>query len=507
VTAVPPTLEQLRGIAQRHGLGISDAGLKSFLRLMPTSFDSYVAIDELPDAASPLRYDLPRGERPAPDVNQFGAWYWRTLIRGAAHGPLHGKRIAIKDNIAVGGVPMMNGSRVVEGYVPDLDASVVTRILDAGGEIVGKTVCEHLCMSGSSFTSDTGPVLNPHDTLRSAGGSSSGSAVVIAVGDADMAIGGDQGGSVRIPSCWCGIVGLKPTYGLVPYTGAVAVEMTLDHLGPMARSVHDVAVLLDVIAGDDGLDPRQPNVQAGGYLERIDEGLKGVRVGVVREGFGWPQASDPRIDQCVHDAARTLQRLGATVLDISVPEHRSGVHIFSAIATEGITALMVEGNTLGTNWKGFYDTAQLQVYADGRRSRANYYSDTVKFTILLGQYMHDTYNGRYYARAQNLARWLSAAYDRALESMDLLLMPTVPIGAPLLPAADASPEARVRAAFEMHANTTPFNVTGHPAMNVPCGRLDGLPVGLMLIGRRWEEAGMLRAAKAFEKVGPERARE
>src|SRR5881398_977364 len=189
---------------------------------------------------------------------------------------------------------MMNGSSVLEGYVPEFDATIVTRILDAGGEIVGKAVCEHLCFSGGSHTSDTGPVLNPHDPTRSAGGSSSGSAALVVTGECDMAIGGDQGGSIRIPSCWCGVYGLKPTYGLVPYTGVFPIELTLDHAGPIAGSVEDVALLLEAIAGD----------------------LSGLRIGVVEEGFGWEGLSEPDVDGAVREAASAFAALGASVRQI-----------------------------------------------------------------------------------------------------------------------------------------------------------------------------------------------
>ena len=163
----------------------------------------------------------------------------------------------MKDNIAVAGLPMMNGSATVEGFVPRRDATVVTRLLAAGATIAGKAVCEDLCFSGGSHTSRTGPVRNPWDRSRSAGGSSSGSAALVAAGQADLALGGDQGGSIRIPSAFCGTVGHKPTYGLVPYTGAFPIENTLDHLGPITRTVRDAALLLGVLAGRDGLDPRQ----------------------------------------------------------------------------------------------------------------------------------------------------------------------------------------------------------------------------------------------------------
>ncbi len=168
--------------------------------------------------------------------------------------------MAIKDNVCVAGVPMMNGSATLEGYVPEVDATIVTRTLDAGATIVGKAVCEDLCFSGGSHTAATGPVLNPRAPGRSAGGSSCGSAALLAAGEVDLAIGGDQGGSIRMPAGWCGVVGHKPTYGLVPYTGVFPIELTLDHTGPMAATVADVALYLEVLAGADGLDPRQPSV-------------------------------------------------------------------------------------------------------------------------------------------------------------------------------------------------------------------------------------------------------
>ena len=185
---------------------------------------------------------------------------------------------------------MMNGSRALEGYIPDNDATVVTRILDAGGTILGKSTCEDLCLSGSSFTSVPHPVTNPHDPGRSAGGSSSGSAVLVSIGAVDMALGGDQGGSIRMPASWTGVYGLKPTHGLVPYTGVFPIELTFDHCGPMAGTVEDVALLLSVIAGEDGHDPRQINVVKQDYMAPLEQGIEGLRIGVLKEGFARPES-------------------------------------------------------------------------------------------------------------------------------------------------------------------------------------------------------------------------
>src|SRR5215467_1887183 len=176
-----------------------------------------------------------------------------------------GKRIALKDSICLSGVPMMNGSTILEGYIPEIDATIVTRILDAGGTIAGKAHCEFFCLSGGSHTGAAGPVHNPRRMGHSAGGSSSGSAALVAAGEVDMAIGGDQGGSIRIPASFCGIYGMKPTHGLVPYTGIMPIELTLDHTGPMTASVASNALLLEILAGPDGLDPRQINIRTDRY--------------------------------------------------------------------------------------------------------------------------------------------------------------------------------------------------------------------------------------------------
>ncbi len=496
-----PPLGELQRIAKSYGLDMSPEDLTSFRSLMDGVLASYRRLDQFAEPTLPVKYPRNAGYRPPASENRLNAWYWKCSIKGAPSGPLAGKKIAIKDNVCVAGIPMMNGSNILEGYVPDVDATIVTRILDSGGEIVGKAVCEHLCFSGGSHTSDTGPVLNPHDPKRSAGGSSSGSAALVAAGECDMAMGGDQGGSIRIPSSYSGAVGHKPTYGLVPYTGVFPIELTLDHTGPIARTAGDCALLLEAIAGPDGLDPRQSGaVRTDAYTKKLTGDVRGLRIGIVPEGFGWPN-SEPDVDKMVRDAAQRLARAGATLTEASIPLHRDGIHVWNAIAVEGATMLMVAGNSMGTNWKGHYTTSLLDFYGRSRRARGNDLSETVKLVILLGQYMQDNYHGRYYAKAQNLSRVLRAAYDNALADVDLLLMPTLPLKATLLPAANASREDYVARALEMIANTCPFDVTGHPAATVPCGMSGGLPVGMMLIGRYWEDGTVLRAADAFQKLG------
>lgn len=494
-----PSAEDLLRIGGALGFNLSPRDAESFRRLLQPYFAGLSRLDELPEPSPPVKYPRDGGWRPASEENPLNAWYWRCDIQGAAEGPLQGKTIAIKDNICVAGVPMMNGTRLLEGFVPAIDATVVTRILDAGGKIAGKSVCESLCFSGGSHTSDTGPVRNPHDPKRSTGGSSSGSGALVAAREVDMAIGGDQGGSIRIPSAWCGIYGIKPTHGLVPYTGAFPIEMTLDHLGPMARSAADCALLLEAIAGPDGLDPRQNGaVAAAPYTKLLTGDAKGLRLALVREGFDWP-GSEKDIDECVSDAARSFEKLGAKVANVSIPWHREGMPIWTAIGGEGALATIITGSGLGTNWKGYYATGLLDAFARGLRTHPDDVSESAKMMSMLGMYMRERYHGHYYAKAQNLARSLKAAYDAVLRDHELLVMPTMGIKAPLLPAPGCSLEEYVASAMGMVANTAQFNITGHPAMNVPCGMSESLPVGMMLVGRSGDDATVLRAADAWQR--------
>jgi amidase len=500
-----PSIEDLATIAQAHHLNLSEADLAEFQTAI--TLESHQRIDQLINdqfinsltESSSKQYPRDAGYRPSPEDNPYNAWYWKTAIQGAKSGLLQGKTVAIKDNICVAGVPMMNGSSLLEGYVPEIDATIVTRILDAGGEITGKAVCESLCSCGSSFTAATGAVRNPYDETRSAGGSSSGCGALVAGGIVDMAIGGDQGGSIRIPASWCGIVGLKPTWGLVPYTGICPVDVSLDHTGPMARTVADVALLLETIAGPDSLDPRQYQVQMpASYTAALVGHAKGIKVGILQEGFDWA-ISEPDVDQLVRTAAYRLKDAGAIVEKISIPLHRDGAHIAHPIFTEGATATILN-HGMTTGWKGQYLPDLMQRFAERWAEYATELSAETKLEFLIGQYMRTKYHGLYYAKAQHLSRILKAAYDKALEQFDVLVMPTLPMKATKLPAADASILEQIARSDEMCPNTAPFDITGHPAISVNAGMSAGLPVGIMFVSRCWDEATLLQVAHAFEQV-------
>jgi amidase len=495
-----PSIADLRHAADALGMKPSMHYLSAALDIVAPLCAAYAALDDAPDDKPALKYPRDGGRRPSAEENPLGAWYVKTSIKGASSGKLAGRRVAVKDNVCVAGVPMMVGAGFLDGSIPDIDATIVTRILDAGGEIAGKAVCEYYCVSGGSHTSSTGPVHNPRKHGHTTGGSSSGSAALVASGEVPMAIGGDQAGSIRIPASYCGIVGLKPTYGLVPYTGIGPLEITLDTAGPMTANVADNALMLEVIAGPDGLDSRQHLAKVERYTDALGGDAKGLRIGVLKEGFGH-RNSEPDVDAKVRAAAGRFAALGATVADVSVPEHIAlGFPTWAAIRGDAACVTLLEMNGFGLGYEGYYPLSALHA-AMKWREHADEFADTLKIASIFSKYTLDRYGGHYYAKAQNLRRRLRAAYDAALASHDLLLLPTTVLKATPIPPRNASPQEVTRRSWEATRNTCPFNVSHHPAISIPCGLSDGLPVGLMLVGRHWEETTIYRAADAFEKSG------
>lgn len=491
-----PSLESLREVAESLGFALDDALLREHAELVSSGLEGIGALDEVPDSFPPVKYPRDAGRKPDAAENPLGAWQVRTEIRGADEGPLAGRRVAIKDNIMVAGVPIENGTPFLEGYLPPFDATVVTRTLDAGGTITGKSVCEFFCASGGSHTSHPGPVHNPHHPDHVAGGSSSGSAALVAAGEVDLAIGGDQGGSIRAPASACGVVGMKPTHGLVPYTGALPLLSDADHLGPITATVADNALFLEVIAGPDGHDERQHSTVVRPYREGIDAGVRGLRVGVLQEAFGI-EGQMAGVEEKVRAATEALGELGASVKTVSAPLHQlSGAISFGTMQAMLFDAIFAGGFGL--------TSANLQVpsYVDHMRNlreRADEFPANLKSLMLTTEVVRRQAGYRYLAKARNLTRALRTEYDRLLSEVDLLLLPTSPVTAPRIPAPDASVAEIFATAYAALTHTFAFNLTQHPALSVPCGMLDGLPVGLMLVGRHWDEPTLYRAGYAFEQ--------
>jgi len=281
--------------------------------------------------------------------------------------------------------------------------------------------------------------------------------------------------------------------------GAMLLEYTIDHLGPMTRSVEDAALLLQVLAGSDGKDTRQA-IRLDDYSKALTGNVDDLRIGLVSEAFGWPGMSTNEVDDSVRAAARTFEEIGATVRELSLPFHRDGLPVYMGVGIEGVSNVMVSGGGVGSSWLGHYPQDLMRAFNEARRNRAEQMAPSVKFILLLGQHVQEKYGGLYYAKSQNLRLALTRDYDRALNECDLLLLPTTPMQAQALPAEDAPMIEKIAKSMEQVANTCSFNLTGHPAMNVPCGTFDGLPIGMELIGRHWQDATLLRAAHAFEQA-------
>ena len=472
-----PDSNELSRIAADLKLSMDEKEAAEFLKYLQGFEDGYRYLEgplTLPGAEGNERDH----QWPKEGENPHGAWYVRCSIREREGGPLAGKKIAVKDNIFVAGLPFSAGASVLKDFVADYDATTVRRVLEAGAEIVGKSNCEYFCLSGGSCTSHAGVVDNPRKKGYSTGGSSSGSAALVVAGEVDMALGTDQGGSVRIPSSWSGCYGMKATMGVVPYTGGMPIETSIDYIGPMTSCVEDNALMLEVLSGFS--ESPGWNVRGKKYTDSLGKGVKGLKIGVLREGFGHP-LSENEVDSCVNQASKQLASLGAMVEEVSVPMHLNGLGIWGAVVTDGFWRTL-ELNGLGYNYDGYYSPALFEAMRDVSQKTAEM-PFNAQLLFLLGKYL-SRFNGKYYAAAKNHVRTLRAAYDRALDTYDLLLMPTTVTRASANPVSveEASRDELMASAFNQTINTCQFNATGHPAISIPCGLRDELPVGLMLAG-------------------------
>jgi len=488
-----PSAEALRRIADDLHLDLASDRIEILVEMLGPLLDA--ALDEVPStAAVPLGREVLG--RPGAGEDPCNAIRLRCRVAPTSEGLLSGRRVGVKDSICVAGIPLSCGSRLLEDFVPTRDATVVTRLLAEGAEITAVLNMDDMAVSATGDTCAWGAVLNPNDLGHLAGGSSGGSAAALFGDEVDLTLGGDQGGSIRVPASWCGCAGLKPTYGLVPYTGILGADASFDHVGPMARRVEDVALLLDAIAGADPDDPRQgavPEIDARGDLER---GARGLRIGVVKEGFSHP-AVDREVAACVREALERLAGQGAHVSEVSIPAHVAGGRLLAPLLCEGFSSLVEYGGVM-RHLGGRHDPDLARALRRALPERARHLSLMAKLLLVLGRYVRETTRGSVYAAAQNARPALRAAYDRALDEVDVLAMPTTPTTAARHEAGQDE-WRRMASNLQVTANTAPFDLSGHPSLSVPCGRIGGLPVGLMLTGRRLGDATVLRAGLAVER--------
>ncbi|KAI1770521.1 amidase signature enzyme [Hypoxylon cercidicola] len=561
------SIEALREIAKVHGFSMRPQDEPGYLGIVRAAQESVEYVEQIKDYVDPgLICDRNVGDRtytlPSPSENPLNAWSHRTYIKAQSTadntGLLVGRTVAIKDNVSIAGVPMTCGTQPFHlckdkpAPIPEIDAPIVSRVLEAGATITGTSTCENYCVSAMSSTSATGPVENPWLRGYSTGGSSSGSAALIAVNfiknrrrssglpvelerlgeGVDLAIGGDQGGSIRIPAAYCGIYGLKPTHGLVPYTGIGSLLPFLDHCGPMASSVRDTATLLSVLAGYDGFDPRMTpetplRAAAPQYHALLDEQIaartaagtwthhaaaRGLRVGVLKEAFEIA-GLDTEVASVVRKAASRFTALGASVAEVSVPLHRAAPHIFTAATRAYMADSLLFGKGSSTSpspafpFLGAAAPAPDQAWYETMTAS----NPLVVAVLLSSEFLQARYPETARRKAVRHVHELRAAYDEILQRVDVLIMPATPTVAPRHAAADMGIGEKADFLLSNILNTVPFNVTGHPGLVMPVGwgRVgdgDGntaakLPVGMQIVGKRWDEETVFLAAAAWEVGG------
>ncbi|GAB7090490.1 Asp-tRNA(Asn)/Glu-tRNA(Gln) amidotransferase subunit GatA [Halorubrum luteum] len=426
------------------------------------------------------------------DINAF---ITETRIEGDDDGPLAGRTVAVKDNISTAGVRTTCGSEMLADYVPPYSATVVDRLTDAGATIVGKTNMDEFGMGTTTETSAFGPTRNPADPERVPGGSSGGSAAAVAAGEADIALGSDTGGSVRCPAAFCGVVGIKPTYGLVSRYGLVAYANSLEQIGPIANTVEDAAAALDVIAGPDPNDgtTRDPRDVDGAsddpeYAAAADGDVDGLTIGVPTELF---EGADERVVETVEAAIAGLEARGATTTAISLPSVEHAVQAYYVIATSEASSNLARFDGVRYGHRADSDGNWNEAFAETREA----FGAEVKRRILLGTYaLSAGYHDKYYKKAQDARAWVREDFEAAFEEVDVVASPTMPV-LPFELGESLDDPLRM---YLADANTTPANLANLPAISVPAGEADGLPVGLQLVGPKFDEETIVRAASAVE---------
>lgn len=497
-----PGRERIRAIAELEHLAPSEQELADYERLIDNALNMFDTIDTLPQPEIPLRYpDRLPGRRPRAGEDPCNAFITCCEVKGAAEGRLKGRKVGLKDNIRVAGIAMTNGSSLMSAFVPSSDAVVVERLLDAGATITGKLNMDDFGFAGTSETSAYGVIRNPRNPAYSAGGSSGGCGAAVVTGDVDIAIAVDQGGSGRIPAAWCGAVALKPTHGLVPSHGITYLDHTIDFVTPITRTVAELALVMEVIAGDDPRDPQwvRGPIRVEPYTQALGSSIRGMRVGVLTEGLDIPTV-EPDVRKAFDATLAKIKKLGAHVESVSFPLWTHGQAVWNGFAAHSIS-VMIESNQEGYGRLGLCDVAWQQAFADARRARGDAFPPYMKMLMILGAYLRRDHGSVYFGKATNLRFRMRQEFDRLFDRFDVILTPTIPMKALKLLTAPPSIEELGQRAAGMCQNTYPLNVTGNPALTLPCGEGEnGLPIGLQIIARHFHDATAIRVAHAFEEA-------
>ena len=504
--------DEFQAAAHRVGTHIHDYERHDVMELakwMAATIDEFTEASRpyipAPSAVPAIRVSGPMPHRDEDPLNAIIRWTDVVAAPGeTSNDLLAGKRVAMKDIIAVAGIPNSAASLLLDGYVPREDAVVSERVLRAGGRIVAMTNMEGVAFGGGGESGIYGATRNPFDPTRSTSGSSGGSAAALYYEGIDITFGTDQGGSVRLPASWCGVLGLKPSYGLVPYTGIASHDVTFDHVGPLTRTTENMALAMAAIAGAHPSDVRQSAATPSAlpFLEAWAEApatYEGVRFGLLSETLesdGSPEREAALAG--LMEAVERIRALGGEVVEISIPEHQLAGSVLFAALLEGIAAtLYAHGESYHRGGAHSVDTQR--AIGKGMLAHGDELQAAYKTAAVLGEYLRSRYFGAVYATAQTVIPSLRAAYDKALSDVDVVLMLTTRTPAMLLKP-EASDYEMHRRSFSMTTDTPAQNATGHPALSMPAAESEGLPLGVTLVGRSFEDARLIALARTWERA-------
>ncbi len=499
-----PTPREIVDLAALEYMTLSPSEADEMAALIDSQLQMVDRLDDLPLPELKVKYPKrDKGRRPSTEEDPHNAFIRKCLVRGAPGGRLAGKTVALKDNICVASVPMTNGSAMVPRFVPDIDATVVERVLDAGATIVGKLNMDDFALSATGETSAFGCVRNPHNPEYSAGGSTSGAGAAVASGAVDIALAVDQGGSARTPAAWCGVCAMKATHGLVPSFGSTHADHTNDCISPVARTVEEVALALEVIAGEDPNDPQwvRGPITVPEYTKALENGVSGLRLGIVKESLD-PDLLEADVGEAFANAVRALELMGGIAREISLPLWSEALAIWTGFASHSLSS-MIEADFETYGRGGFCNIGWQEAFGKARRTSSDLLPPMIKAMMVLGKYLRREYCGVYFSKAHNLRIAMREQFTYALGEVDVLLTPTMPIKAVKLGGTAASLRADVAdRALSAIQNTLPMNVTGLPALTVPCGQGEhNLPIGLQIVGRPFAESTLFGIGHDYERSG------
>jgi aspartyl-tRNA(Asn)/glutamyl-tRNA(Gln) amidotransferase subunit A len=414
------------------------------------------------------------------------------VSKGEKLPALGGVPVGIKDVLVTRGVRTTAGSKILGNYVPPFDCTAVARLEAAGAVVLGKLNCDEFAMGSSNENSAWKPVHNPRDLSRVPGGSSGGSAAAVAADTAVVALGSDTGGSIRQPASFCGVVGLKPTYGRVSRYGLIAFASSLDHIGPFGKTVKDAATVLRTIAGRDPMDSTSAEVPVPDYVAELEKPVRGLRIGVAKQYFG--EGLDPEIGQSIEAAIQKLASLGCEIVEVSLPNTKYAIPTYYIIATAEASSNLARFDGVRYGYRAAEVRNLSQMY---RRTRDQGFGAEVKRRIMLGTYaLSAGYYDAYYLKAQRVRTLLTRDFDEAFKEVDAIVTPTSPTAAFKLGDKVDDPLAMYLADIY----TVTANIAGTPGISVPCGETkEKLPIGLQILGKHFDEATILRVAHQYER--------